>query len=244
MAFKMNVRERVVYEELEPCPYIEGESSLMPLRWQLWKLTPTEFDQSLAQGDRRVGKMLYRTSCPACKACEPIRVPVDTFRMSKSQKRVWKKCSNVSVEMGRVLFTPERLNMYNRHKHERGLAKNERLMSQESYEGWFSKTCTDTREFRYRVDDKLVGLSILDFGEKDISSVYFFFDPDYSHLSLGTFSALFEIDWMKRAGMRYYYLGLFVESCAHLNYKGKYYPNQRLINGEWVPFSKKTKKES
>ena len=57
------------------------------------------------------------------------------------------------------------------------------------------------------------------FGEKDISSVYFFFDPDYSKLSLGTFSALYEIDWMRKRGMRYYYLGLFVESCAHLNYK-------------------------
>ena len=85
----MSVRERIVYEELESCPYIEGESSLMPLRWQLWRLSPSEFDRSLAQGDRRVGKMLYRTGCPNCKACEPIRVPVRTFQMRKSQKRTW-----------------------------------------------------------------------------------------------------------------------------------------------------------
>ncbi|MEC7986350.1 MAG: arginyltransferase [Myxococcota bacterium] len=237
----MSARERIVYQELEPCPYIEGESSLMPLRWQLWRLTPTEFDRSLAQGDRRVGKMLYRTECPDCKACEPIRVPVRTFKRSKSQRRTWNKCAEVEVEIGRVLFTATRLKMYNRHKHERGLAKNERLMTRESYEGWFSKTCTDTQEFRYKLNGKIIGISVLDFGENDASSVYFFFDPDYSHLSLGTFSALYEIDWMNRNGMRYYYLGLFVESCAHLKYKSRYYPNERLINGQWVRFDSKPK---
>ena len=105
--------------------------------------------------------------------------------------------------------------------------------------GWFSKTCTETQEFRYKLNGKLIGLSILDFGENDASSVYFFFDPDYSKLSLGTFSALYEIDWMNRNGMRYYYLGLFVESCVHLNYKSRYYPNERLIDGQWVPFAAK-----
>ena len=38
----MSARERIVYEEMEPCPYIEGETSLMPLRWQLWRLNPSE----------------------------------------------------------------------------------------------------------------------------------------------------------------------------------------------------------
>jgi len=133
--------------------------------------------------------------------------------------------------------------MYNRHKHERGLAKNERLMTRESYEGWFSKTCTNTREFRYKLNGSLIGLSILDFGGKDISSVYFFFDPDYAKYSLGTYSALYEIEWMRERGLRYYYLGLFVDSCAHLNYKSKYYPNERLVNGRWVPFPVPSKKE-
>ena len=29
--------------------------------------------------------------CAECKACEPIRIPVDTFRPTRSQRRVWKR---------------------------------------------------------------------------------------------------------------------------------------------------------
>ena len=235
----MPIQERIVYNDFDPCPYIEGETSCMPLRWQFQTHTPEEFDNSLAGGDRRVGQMLYRTQCPSCSACEPIRIPVQGFTRSKSQRKVWRKSSDVKVEVGRPIFTHEKLRMYNNHKHERSLAKNEKMMTREGYEGWFIRSCTNTKEFRYVYQDQLVGISILDMGKHDISSVYFFFDPKFSHLSLGTFSALYEIEWMRRKKMRYYYLGLYVESCVHLNYKARYYPHERLINGTWVPFSKK-----
>ena len=67
----------------------------------------------------------------------------------------------------------------------------------------------------------MIGVSILDFGEQDISSVYFYFDPEYSNRSLGNFSVLFEVEWMKQQHMRYYYLGLYVAECSHLNYKAQ-----------------------
>ena len=235
----MPIFERIVYEDLDPCPYIEGETSRMPLRWQFRKLTPAAFDESLAGGDRRVGQMLYRTQCPNCQACEPIRIPVQDFARSKSQRKKWRKGAEVVVEVGSPLFTHEKLSMYNRHKRERSLSQNDRIMSQDGYEGWFIRTCTDTKEFRYYYRQKLVGISILDVGDRDISSVYFFFDPDYSHLSLGTYSALYEIEWMRQHNMRYYYLGLYVESCSHLNYKAQYFPHERLIKGNWVSFAKK-----
>ena len=98
------------------------------------------------------------------------------------------------------------------------------------------KTCTDTREFRYFLDETLVGISIVDFGASDISSVYFYFDPELSSRSLGTYSALVEILWMKRQRMRYYYLGLYVEDCRHLNYKARYHPHERLVNKRWLRF--------
>ena len=64
-----------------------------------------------------------------------------------------------------------------------------------------------------------------------------FFDPDYSYRSMGTFSALYEMNWMRERGLRYYYLGLFVEKCLHLNYKSRFYPNQRLVNGDWFHYA-------
>ena len=138
--------------------------------------------------------------------------------------------------MAPASFSQEKLNLFNRHKLERGLSTTERAYSKQQYERWFLETCTDTREFRYYLGDRLVGVSILDFGEYDISSVYFYFEPEFSNRSLGNFSVLFEIEWMKQQKMRFYYLGLYVSECSHLNYKSRFYPHHRLIQGSWRVF--------
>jgi leucyl-tRNA---protein transferase len=233
-------RERIIYDGKDDCPYLPDRISCTPLRYQFIKPSPSEFDDSLSMGDRRVGSMLYRTKCPECIACEPIRVPVQEFAPSKSLRRILKKNVEITVQMGQAIFSTQRLDMYNRHKQERGLSQDEaKIMQRAGYENWFLRSCTDTREFRYYLNDVLIGISILDFGEQDISSVYFFFDPDYSHLSLGTFSALFEILWMKSQQMRYYYLGLYVEDCSHLSYKSRYFPHERKVKDDWHRFQNK-----
>jgi len=231
-------RERIIYDGTDKCPYLSDRVSRTPLRYQIIKPTTHEFDAYLAMGDRRVGPMLYRTECPACTECEAIRIPVQEFNISKSLRRVLNKNQDIKVQMGEAIFSNQRLEMYRKHKSERGLAKDEtKVMAQSGYENWFLRSCADTREFRYYLDDSIIGISILDFGSMDISSVYFYFDPSYSKRSLGTFSSVFEILWMKEQGLRYYYLGLYVEECQHLNYKARFFPHERRVKGEWLRFT-------
>lgn len=45
----------------------------------------------------------------------------------------------------------------------------------------------------YRVDGKLVGISVIDILPLCVSSVYFIWDPDYAWASLGKLSALREV---------------------------------------------------
>ncbi|MEL6346111.1 MAG: arginyltransferase [Myxococcota bacterium] len=234
----MSRHEKLVHDELESCPYIPGEIARMPLRWQLRRPSPEEFDQSLARGDRRIGRMLYRTACPSCDACEPLRIPVEPFSPSRSMRRAVKKNRDLRVEIGPARFSEEKLALYNRHKQERGLARFERQMNQRGYEGWFLNSCATTLEFRYLLADRLIGVGIVDVGLQDSSSVYFFFDPDESQRSLGTFSVLYELDWQKQRGGRYHYLGLYVEQCQHLVYKARYFPHERRVKGSWERFEK------
>lgn len=230
-------REVLVHDELEPCPYLEGQVARLPLRWQRAALSPDELDLALAAGDRRVGRMLYKTTCPACSACEPLRVPVAELEMSRSQRRVWRRNADVRVEVGPASFSDEKLALFNRHKLERGLARQDRALGTDGYAGWFLRSCARTLETRYLLDGRLIGLGILDLGARDASSVYFFFDPDLSDRSLGTFSALYECEWLRLQGGRYYYLGLYIAASAHVNYKGRYYPHERLIDGVWQRFA-------
>jgi len=66
----------IVYDELDRCPYLAGHVARLPLRVPARPLTRAEVDAALAAGDRRQGVFLYRPSCPACQACEAIRIPV------------------------------------------------------------------------------------------------------------------------------------------------------------------------
>lgn len=229
-------REHVLYDEPEPCPYLPGRTARMPLRLQLRPLAPATFDELLAQGDRRVGQMLYRTACGACAACEPIRLPVADFVPTRSQRRALHKNRDVVVEAGPATYSAEKLALYNRHKRERGLSHSDEPMTRASYEGWFLATCVSTVEMRYSVNGRLIGVGILDLGERDASSVYFYFDPDEAPRSLGVFSALMELAWLRSRGGRYLYLGLWVEDCRHLYYKASYAPHERRIDGEWRRF--------
>lgn len=43
---------------------------------------------------------------------------------------------------------------------------------------------------QYWLDDKLIAVGVIDILPGCVSSVYFFYDPDYSFLSLGTYGSL------------------------------------------------------
>jgi len=147
---------------------------------------------------------------------------------------VWRRNKDIVVEVAPATFTDEKLDLYNRHKLERGLSLSGQAMTQRGYEGWFLRSCTQTVEMRYRLGDRLVALGIVDLGDRDSSSVYYFFDPDLSDRSLGVYSVLVEVAWMRRRGGRFHYLGLYVDGCRHLAYKGSYHPHERRIGGCWT----------
>lgn len=229
-------RERIVHDEQEPCPYLPGRTARMPLRWQFDPLSPEEVDRSLDRGDRRVGQMLYQTSCPECHACEPLRIPVSEFRPTDSQRRVMRKNKDVRVMIGPPSVSDEKLALFNRHKLERGLARREQAMTKDGYAAWFLRTCSRTVEMQYLVGERLVGVGIVDLGGRSLSSVYFYFDPDEGKRSLGTFSVLAELAWWRRQKGRYHYLGLYVEDCRHLVYKARFFPHERRVEGVWTRF--------
>ncbi|HHO49521.1 MAG TPA: arginyltransferase [Deltaproteobacteria bacterium] len=227
--------EKLVYDGLQRCPYLEGRVARMPLYRQLRRLSLAQADARFANAERRVGSCLYRTACPTCRACEGIRLPVADFRPSRSQRRVLKRWGDRGrIEVGPVTFTQEKLELFNRHKQQRGLVADEDgEMSALGYASWLVQSCVLTVEMRYYFDDALVGVGVVDLGMESASSVYFYFDPDRSELSPGVFSALEEIELCRRSGRRYLYLGLYVEGCRHLSYKANYKPHERLVDGDW-----------
>jgi arginine-tRNA-protein transferase len=86
---------------------------------------------------------------------------------------------------------------------------------------------------QYRIDGKLVAVGVVDILPKCLSSKYLFWDPDLAFLSLGKYTALKEIDWVKTAqehcpSFQYYYLGYYIHSCNKMRYKAAYRPSELL----------------
>ena len=230
----------LVHDGVQPCPYLPGQTARMPLYRQPRPLTLEEADNRFALAERRVGWALYRTECPDCQACQGLRVLVNEFEMSNSQRRVWNRWrklgDRLQITMGPISWSPEKLAMYNRHKLGRDLvATEDGTLEPAGYVGWLVRSCFQTMEMCYYIDETLVGVGILDLGAESISSVYYYFEPsnEISKLSPGVFSVLQENAFCRMTRRKFYYLGLYVESCPSLSYKGNYHPHQRLENGVW-----------
>ncbi|CAM8892785.1 unnamed protein product [Rhodiola kirilowii] len=96
---------------------------------------------------------------------------------------------------------------------------------------------------QYVIDGHLVAVGVVDILPKCLSSKYLFWDPDFAFLSLGKYSALQEISWVKENqthcySLQYYYLGYYIHSCNKMRYKGRYYPSELLcpLRYKWIPF--------
>ena len=86
---------------------------------------------------------------------------------------------------------------------------------------------------QYLIDGQLVAVGVIDVLPKCLSSKYLFWDPDFAFLSLGNYSALQEIGWVKEnqvhcPSLQYYYLGYYIHSCSKMRYKAAYRPSELL----------------
>jgi leucyl-tRNA---protein transferase len=232
------MRELLVYDELSDCPYLAGQVARMPLR-RPSGMSPAQFDEQLAAGDRRMGRYLYRTQCPACQACEPIRVPIAQFTAVRTHKRTLRRGDELlQVRVGPPQCDEARVELFNSHKHGRGLAVDDNELDLNGYYGFLVDSCAKTLEFSYWSDEQLVAVAISDRGARSLNAVYCYYDPSFDRLSLGTYNVLKQIEMCRAWQVEYLYLGLYIAASPRMNYKARFLPHERLIDGTWQRFVK------
>lgn len=184
------------------------------------------FGRLLASGFRRSGTLLYRPDCVGCAECVSLRVDVARFAPCGDQRRALRKNRDVVLEIGAPQYTEEKHALYEAFLRARYPGREE--VTHEDYERFLVQHLGNTRELRYRLDGRLVGLGLIDLTRDAASSVYFFFDPACSKRSLGTYSALREIDFCRQTGRAWLYLGFRVTGCPAMQYKASFRPHQVL----------------
>jgi arginyl-tRNA--protein-N-Asp/Glu arginylyltransferase len=232
----------IVYDELDRCPYLPGHVARLPLRVPARPLSASELDGALEAGDRRQGVFLYRPTCPSCRACEAIRVPVLDFRPSATHRRILRRGDETfRVAIGTPVADEARATLYMRHKWERGLCTADDVDDRpdvDTYAAFLVETCCPSLEFSVWHGERLVAVAVADIGADALSAVYCCFDPDYSRYSLGTYAILKQWQYCLSHRMSHLYLGLYVERSAHLAYKASFLPHERRIEGVWRRFDR------
>ena len=221
-----------------PCAYLTGQVSRVRA-FAAGGLSPEAYQALMDANFRRSGRMVYQPICPACRACAAIRVPVESFRPGKAQRRCWRRNADVKVTVAAPEPTPEKHALY--EKYQTQWHAGEHAWDFESFASFLYDSPVDTREFEYRdAGGRLLGVGLCDVCARSVSSVYFYFDPALARRGLGTFSALYEIAFARAHGLPYWYAGYYVGGCASMIYKATFRPCELLgADGQWRPFSER-----
>lgn len=215
-----------------PCSYLPGRQARMQ-GFCASALDPEVYHDLMDMGFRRSGDFFYAPDCRGCRRCVPIRVPVVTFRRSRSQRRAFARNRDVVLRVGPPELDARRLDIYQRYlaaQHRGG----EQAADEATLRSFLYQSVVDTVEATYWLGERLVAATILDVSRRSVSSVYHFFDPEFHRRSLGVHSVLAEIEWTKARGIPHYYLGYWVEGAPTMHYKADYRPHELLVDGRWV----------
>ncbi|KAK0280024.1 Arginyl-tRNA--protein transferase 1 [Friedmanniomyces endolithicus] len=85
----------------------------------------------------------------------------------------------------------------------------------------------------YRLDGRLIAMSVLDLLPHAVSGVYFLYHSDFEKWSFGKLSALRETALALEQGYEYYYMGYYIHCCKKMRYKGDYKPQYVLDYYSW-----------
>ena len=187
----------------------------------------------IQRGWRRFGRYYFHPTCSGCNECKSLRIDVESFAPSKSQKKAIKRNTGTQIAVGRPSLTKHHIDLYNRyhyHKQDRDGWKYRSISQKEYYENFVEGAEDFGREVLYFQEDKLIGVDLIDILEDGISAIYCYYDPHFGDLSLGTFSLLYQIELAKQLGLKWIYLGYWVEGCKAFAYKTNFQP-QELLDG-------------
>ncbi len=202
-------------------------------------VTADVYSQLIQQGFRRSGKFTYRPHCEQCSACIPIRLILNQFTPTRSQKRAHKQHADLTAKVLPLAFNQTHFELYAEYQSlrhpEEFLEKRECSDEEAQYRQFICQSHVESLMIEFRdTNNRVKIVSIIDMVTEGTSAVYTFYDAKDSKSSYGTYAIMWLANWTKNLSLPYLYLGYWIQESQKMAYKEKFNPQEKLINGEWV----------
>ena len=196
-------------------------------------------DELWSEGWRHFGSRFFRYSLmwqeERWKRVLNLRVPLQDWSPSKSQRRTLRRNQDLTVEFGPAEPGEEEEKLFQRHK------KRFRENVPESLGDFLGDEPNGVPvpclQVSVRKEGVLVAVSFLDLGFFSCSSIYGVFEPEESSRRLGIFTMLLEMNYARKAGLDFYYLGYVCVESSPYDYKKEVKPAWVWDWKEWQPFT-------
>lgn len=216
-----------------PCSYLPHKQARSQVATPSHQVDARTYTVLVAAGFRRSGSFTYRPYCDSCNACVPVRIPVDRFTPSRTQRKTWRRHASLQAHEVDLVWSDEHYDLYRRYQSNRHPGGGMDDDNREQYEQFLLASCVDTRLVEFRDPAGVLRMvSIIDVLTDGLSSMYTFYDPDFRG-SLGTWNILWQAARCQTLGLHWLYLGYWIAESRKMAYKASFRPLEVLYDGQW-----------
>lgn len=216
-----------------PCSYLPDLQARSQVATPAALIDTPTFSEMARLGFRRSGHYVYRPRCDGCDACVPVRVRVNEFAPRRSQRRNAVLNADIPCELRPLEFVEEHYALYRRYQAARHAGGGMDMDDREQYRAFLLSSQVDSALAEFRLDGRIVMVSLIDRLLDGLSAVYTFYEPDLSKRGLGTHNVLTQIRLASGLGLPYLYLGYWIAESRKMAYKADYRPLEAFRHGEW-----------